>query len=392
MANTKISDLTAITGANLAVGDLYVLADVSESETKKITFSELRNIINRQQFPSKAVKTAAYSVLVADVGIIIELGALNAADRIFTLPSVGAADDGLLLHFQNDSYYVLTIAPSDSDHVWNSGAGYGIELPEKGTFVSLRYDHAQTKWDIVRKIGGKVLIEGLVLHEPMTKLNVHSVDLSTSNTRGPDLTNKYEVSGVNNILIRKEGDSKFLPGCLDFGGVDEYLKLDDSTDWDIFGDQTGHKTVAGWFFTDTVAASAGMLVSHYEGAGEKWNILRSTANLRLVYSHTGGDAGNIDLSVAGIIVSTWHHFAVVISGAAVGLYLDGSQIAYTATWGADTLTGSLYVGQEGGAANYLDGRMQDLHISYNNPYGAVPNATPDDTFTVPAAPFQGVMN
>ena len=61
--------------------------------------------------------------------------------------------------------------------------------------------------------------------------------------------------------------------------------------------------------------------------------------------------------------------------------------------------------------NYFAGRMQDLHISYNNPYNANPNSTPDlvclrsfadkfkqnrsgstNSFSVSAAPFQGVMN
>ena len=40
MADKKISQLTALTGASLATNDLFPLADVSATETKSITFAE----------------------------------------------------------------------------------------------------------------------------------------------------------------------------------------------------------------------------------------------------------------------------------------------------------------------------------------------------------------
>jgi hypothetical protein len=42
MADTKITNLTALTGANTATGDLLPIVDVSASSTKKITIDELR--------------------------------------------------------------------------------------------------------------------------------------------------------------------------------------------------------------------------------------------------------------------------------------------------------------------------------------------------------------
>lgn len=394
MANKKYTELTSMTGAELAVGDLIAVADISEPESKSITFSELRNIINRQMYPSKVVKTDVYTVLTSDVGIIIELGALTAAAKEFTLPSVGSADDGLLLFFQNDSYYTLTIGVSDTDHVWNSGAGYGIELPEKGTFVGLRYDHSQTKWDIVQKIGGKVLIEGLKLQLPLNHIQLYDLDNIATLATMNDEAGRHTFTINDNIYRRGAVSAKFGPGCIEMAGTDEFLvsQEDADVDWSVFGTQTGHKTVAGWFFTDTVAATAGMIIAQYEAAGEKWNLFRSTAALRLVYSHTGGDAGNIDMTAGVISVSTWHHFAIILDGVNVGMYLDGQIVAHTVSWGADEFDGSpLFIGQEGGGANWHNGRLQDYHISFNNPYGAAPDAGLTDSFTKPAAPFQGVM-
>ena len=46
MADKKISELTNITGANLADGDELVVVDASASETKAITFGEFKNALD----------------------------------------------------------------------------------------------------------------------------------------------------------------------------------------------------------------------------------------------------------------------------------------------------------------------------------------------------------
>ena len=50
MADKKISDLTAITGANTADDDLLVIVDTSAGETKRITLGELENGLARSNF------------------------------------------------------------------------------------------------------------------------------------------------------------------------------------------------------------------------------------------------------------------------------------------------------------------------------------------------------
>jgi hypothetical protein len=42
MANTKISALTALTGADLANDDAFAVVDTSATATKRITFAELK--------------------------------------------------------------------------------------------------------------------------------------------------------------------------------------------------------------------------------------------------------------------------------------------------------------------------------------------------------------
>jgi hypothetical protein len=50
MANAKISDLTALTGANTAADDLFVIVDTSVATTKKITRAELVNALELGTF------------------------------------------------------------------------------------------------------------------------------------------------------------------------------------------------------------------------------------------------------------------------------------------------------------------------------------------------------
>ena len=50
MADQKISELTAITGANTADDDLLVIVDTSASQTKNITLGELENALAERDF------------------------------------------------------------------------------------------------------------------------------------------------------------------------------------------------------------------------------------------------------------------------------------------------------------------------------------------------------
>jgi len=341
-------------------------------------------------YPSKSSVIIDYTMLVTDTGIIKELGATAVADRTFTLPSVDSDDDGLILRCANDSGYVLTIAPSDSDIVWNSGAGYGIELPDKGTMVSLRYDDNNTKWDIIEKVGGQVRIEGLKLMFPMTWMGMPDAVQTANRGRMYDDTDRHIANVLNDTGIQLTSDAKFSPSCTSFDGTGDYMSIEDSTDWDIFGTQTGHKTFAAWVWNDDAAGARSGITGQWEDGNNHWYLERNAAgNLRLFLDDDGG--GAIDFTGGAIPQNDWTHVAIVFNGAKVGLYVDGVQKAYVATFLTGTVDGPFYAGYLPVAGTYWDGKMQDFHLSYNNPYGADPNVGVTDTFTEPTAPFQGVM-
>ena len=194
----------------------------------------------------------------------------------------------------------------------------------------------------------------------------------------------------NGLTITEPDTSKFPPGSFQFLGTDEYIVYVDSPDWDIFGDQSGHKTVAGWVYFDGLG-TAEYMCSQYEDGNNRWHINKpATDKLTFVYKTATSVEVNIP-AVSSFSIATWHHVAVVFNGLEIGIYLDGEQENYDTAWNADTFLGSLYFGQKGDDTGWFDGRMQDWHISYNNPYNAAPNVAVNDTFTVPAAPAQLVM-
>jgi hypothetical protein len=341
---------------------------------------------------SKTNHAESYNLTTEDNDKLITLNSSASGDSVFRLPSMGADNDGEVYRILNDASYVLTVTPNDSSAVWNSGPGYGIDLPDKGTMVSLRYDYARNKWDVLSKTGGKVLIEGLVLMELMNK---QASQYTTAQQRLIDSTNSHtlllrDVSG-NNLPIFVPGDGKFLPGATRFQGSDEYGVYDNSDDWDIFGTQTGHKTVAFWVWFDDPIGSSEYLISQYYSTSYRWHVYRDASGyLGILFRAIG--VNEVALAAGTISSSTWHFITIVMNESEVAGYVDGEQVSYVNTWSnPNTIPGSLFVGELGNGGSNFDGRMQDLHISYNNPYGAAPNAGNTDSFILPAAPFSGVM-
>jgi hypothetical protein len=372
----------------LADDDEFALTDSASSYVlKKIPWGDLYNLFQTRLYLNKVTKTDDYSVLTTDTNTIVELGLSTSDNKTFTLPSVGSSNDGDIYVFLNNSGYKLTIATSDTDSIWNSGAEYGIEMLDRGTLVALRYDHTNTKFDIIHKTGGRVIVEGLKLHVPMNRL--FNFDPSDVYYECDEISGLHFGESVG-LYILDESYSKFPPSCYDFDGLDDYIKFVDSTDWDVFGSQTGIKTISGWVYNETVTRSYDYWICHYEDGNNYWMIsTSSTGYPRMEYK--SDSTSYIDgSSSTQIIADTWTHIALVINGSDVGLYVDGVQVVYDGSWSADSFSGNLYIGNfSGGSSNFSGGsrtfygKMQDWFLAYNNIFEASPNVGLTDTFDVP---------
>lgn len=62
LAQSKISDLTALTGPNLATDDLFVIVDTSATATKKITADEMRRALGVPRIRLRVYRSSSLSI------------------------------------------------------------------------------------------------------------------------------------------------------------------------------------------------------------------------------------------------------------------------------------------------------------------------------------------
>lgn len=124
MADLRISELTALSGANLAAGDLLPIVDVSASETKKITVTDLvgnaTTLIADATIPSAKVLFGSGSIVAASLATDavttakIQNDAVTAAkladestvDLVTTLPGSGAFVGQIALDTDDNNAYI----------------------------------------------------------------------------------------------------------------------------------------------------------------------------------------------------------------------------------------------------------------------------------------------
>jgi hypothetical protein len=323
--------------------------------------------------------TTNQSPTISDLGERYLYTPATATDRTLTLPSVGEDEDGNWLTITNASEYVIQVDAADSDTIgWPQLVVASIEMLSNSQVV-LRYDHSQTKWEIALKRGpGQVRPTGTVLYwrpEFLTKTD------TSDQIFIPDQAERHLVLGTSGWGWGTT--PKFRPVCPVFAAVtSHYLYCESTTDdWDVFGSTGNDCTVCGWVYCDLAAGSDEYFITHHEDINNRWELIRQADGKLRLYLRSGG---SIEINAAGgtISQSTWHHVAAIKIGAESGIYIDGTQVAYDATFTPDTFTGALEFGRYGGGSNYFDGRMDDWAICYQNIFGAAPNVGNTDTIDV----------
>jgi len=124
MADLRISELTALAGANLASGDLLPIVDVSASETKKITVTDMvgnaTTLIADATIPSAKILFGSGSIVAAslatdavttakiqdDAVTAAKLGDESTVDLVTTLPASGAFIGQIALDTDDDNAYI----------------------------------------------------------------------------------------------------------------------------------------------------------------------------------------------------------------------------------------------------------------------------------------------
>jgi len=103
--------------------------------------------------PQKEVKTDSYVITADDLGKTLVMN--SADDKTFSLPSVGADEDGSLIFISKISTGKVTIDAADTDYIHDSTAGSGIynQNGQNYASITLRYNHSDTRWYIIDASG-----------------------------------------------------------------------------------------------------------------------------------------------------------------------------------------------------------------------------------------------
>ena len=106
MANTKISALTALTGANLATDDAFAVVDTSATATKRITVAELKLGIMPAPGPigGTTPSTGAFTTLSATTGAAVGGATPGAGGLAFPATAVAVANANTLDDYEEGTW------------------------------------------------------------------------------------------------------------------------------------------------------------------------------------------------------------------------------------------------------------------------------------------------
>ena len=172
---------------------------------------------------------------------------------------------------------------------------------------------------------------------------------------------------------------KWGTGSLLLDGTGDYLTYADHADWDISTDWT----LDLWIKYNSISIS--FIVEHYESNNDRWRLAYWDG---LGFCMPSGGNNIVNLSGGTISDNDWHHVCVVRkAGQYWGMYLDGTQVAYTNDTSMDTFAGNLYIGTWGGGGYSVNGYMDEIRIQHSNYFEAAPVVGLTDTITVPTKEY-----
>ncbi|WP_421891870.1 LamG-like jellyroll fold domain-containing protein [Marinoscillum sp.] len=148
------------------------------------------------------------------------------------------------------------------------------------------------------------------------------------------------------------------PGkALSFDGTDDYVELANPTNFD-FG--TGDFTIEGWVKSSNVTSTQ-VIASDYSGGDSFFVFYMGAGQLKASLSNT-----TADLSTSAVLeYNTWHHVAMVRSGDALTLYVDGVSSANVSGMSSKSVASASNVelGRQAlGSPYYLNGELDEFRF------------------------------
>ena len=228
----------------------------------------------------------------------------------------------------------------------------------------------------------------------------HTDDINTmlllpfdTTTQGNDLVDISSTGSTVHVVSSVEGagtTAKFGTAYMSFPNTSglgaDYLSVADSEDWDVLDDKTGDYTIGLWarstqgggtydaiyWVSQRVNSDNRLYFSNQQGGSDQY----------IQYFHRVGGTtyANCFSSVAddvGIQDTNWHYLTFSKVGIDMGIYKNGTQIAYqTHVTSAPSIAAPLEIGAVGTATLGQGNEMAELIMTRENIFSATPSAKP----------------
>jgi len=256
---------------------------------------------------------------------------------------------------------------------------------EMGTYANISFTAADSYQQVQSKNITINVVEKNqpIIGSPRLFLRCNGEDGSIAITDSS--SNNHTVTAYSSAHIDGSA-SKFGTGSLILNGYTDYSTIPDHSAFDIQTDFTIELWVRHLVPNQKEAEQ---YITHFENMQNRWLLFhgknRGIAFIVVsegeVKIHTGYGTGGY------ITDSEWHHVAVCKVGTEYGVYKDGRQIGYVNSSSTYNFTGPLYIGQRGDDGNLFNGNMDEVRLTYGNPFNAAPNNRLVDAIEIPVEEY-----
>lgn len=339
MADLRISELPALAGANLAAGDLLPVVDVSASETKKITVTDLvgnaTTLIADATIPSAKVLFGSGSIVAASLASNAVTTAKIADDAVTAAKLADESTVDLVSTLPGSGAFVGQIALDTDDnnaYIWNGSAW--VNFKAAGSVGSVVGSTAGTINIVVSTSGNDVTISATLdntsaaaqfLAGPSGSAGAVSYRTITAADLPTATTNAKGAVSVNGNGLTLSGDQLRIDNTVSANTSQYHL-----TQYDANGLVTGGRQITA---TDLPAATSSVIGGVYPGSG----LSVSSGQLNHTNSATVGTYTKVTIDGQG------HVTAGTTLGAADVPSLDASKIT-TGQFGAARLATNAVTG------------------------------------------------
>ena len=189
-----------------------------------------------------------------------------------------------------------------------------------------------------------------------TVLHLTGDSLVDSSPSSKTVTNNNSVSVSTSV-------KKYGTGSLQFDGVDQYLSIASSADFN-FG--TNDFTIEGWFYAQSDSDDRGAIFELYASDNDMLRVMINTGGV-LEFRMQAGGANQMTITTTSWSNNTWHHFAVVNYSGTINCYLDGTSFGSSSSFTIPNLSSAqVLVGLDLYATDrWYTGYIDDLRVTKN---------------------------